>query len=333
MSPTASPDRLVVLVREALRPVQTGTTVVVGVSGGPDSQALLSLLATARTDLVIVVGHVRHGLRDDRADLAAASAGAQAVGAQFCALAVEVSRSGDGLEAAAREARHGALQTIARTQGAAAVLLGHTMEDQAETLLLRLARGTTLRGAAGMRPWRTQLGGVALCRPMLGARRAEVHAWAARPGRDVPPIVTDPTNDDPAFARNVVRATVLPALAIHAGDPAAALARFAVRANEDDDHLSQLAAAALEEHARLVDGEWLIAPQHLYDAAPAIGRRMIAQLLRRVRPGAGAVSGEIDDILALAVNRRVDRRGVIVARGGASVRFTPGKQGPGSPAL
>ncbi|WP_370327009.1 tRNA lysidine(34) synthetase TilS [Euzebya sp.] len=182
-----------------------GATVLVAVSGGPDSVALLHLTAAARPDLRVVVGHVRHGLRDDAADAAAAQANAGALGAPFLERAVQVG-PGDGPEDAARRARRAALAAMAREVGAAAVLLAHTADDQAETVLLRIARGTGIAGLAGMAAV-AEGDGIRLVRPLLGERRAAVRAAAA--GH---PWVADPTTDDPEQRRARARHEVLGAL-------------------------------------------------------------------------------------------------------------------------
>ena len=212
------------------RHVPADATVVLGVSGGPDSVALLHLVAGARPDLRLVVGHVRHGLRDDAVDAEAAAANAAVLGAGMVVLSVAVGE-GEGPEDAARIARHTALLGLARERGAAALLLGHTADDQAETVLLRLARGTGIDGLAGMRP-ATERDGIPILRPLLGLRRADVHAVS-----DAHPTAVDPSNtDDPDQRRGRVRRDALPALARlrpDQGDPVPALARLADLAAAD----------------------------------------------------------------------------------------------------
>lgn len=314
------PVDLVTDVAAALTAVGDGATVVLGMSGGPDSAGLALLVVAARPDLRLVAGHVRHGLRDDEPDRQAAVAQAEALGATPVVRDVRVVPDGTGPEAAARDARHAALQSIAKDHRAVAMLLGHTLDDQAETVLLRLARGTTLRGAAGMAVWRAQDGGVPVGHPLLGLRRHDVHKAVAEAGL---PAVDDPTNTNPAFARNVLRHEVLPQLERHAGDPAANLARFAERAAEDADHLDGLARTMVDEHARPFEGGWAIAADEVFGAPPAIARRVVAHLLDRVRPSVGPLSDEVDEVLALAVDRRVDRRGVDVHRTARDLRVRP----------
>ena len=202
----------------------TGERLVVAVSGGPDSVALLHLVVAARPDLRLVVGHVRHGLRDDAADAEAATANAAALDVPVRVLPVDVG-AGEGPEDTARHARLQALTALAREVGATGVALGHTADDQAETLLLRLARGTGLDGLGGMAV-ATPRDGVVLLRPLLGLRRVVVHAVS-----DGWPTATDPTNDaDPDQRRGRARREALPALGRlrpDDGDPVPALARLA----------------------------------------------------------------------------------------------------------
>ncbi|MEE8601577.1 tRNA lysidine(34) synthetase TilS [Euzebya tangerina] len=197
--------------------VAEGASVVVGVSGGPDSVALLHLLRLARPDLHLLAAHVRHGLRDDSEDAAAAAASAATLGVPFVERSVTV-EEGSGPEDSARRARWGALAREAQRVGATAVAVGHTMDDQAETVLLRIARGTGIGGLGGMAPTSPlpvapgadaadHAGQVVVIRPLLGERR-EVVRQAAAGYR----TVADPTNADADQRRARARAEALPAL-------------------------------------------------------------------------------------------------------------------------
>ncbi|HWB72182.1 MAG TPA: tRNA lysidine(34) synthetase TilS, partial [Egibacteraceae bacterium] len=151
-----SRDNVVAAVRDALdAAVPEGAGVVIAVSGGPDSTALAHLVVEARPDLRACVAHVRHGLRDDASDARVAAAHAAALGLAFHESRVDVQVAGEGPEAAARRARYAALSGVARAVDGRWILLGHTADDQAETVLLNLARGTGIRGLAGMAPVRT----------------------------------------------------------------------------------------------------------------------------------------------------------------------------------
>ena len=176
-----------------------GTPLPCAVSGGADSLALLVLARAARCEVTAI--HVEHGLRagsDAEADVVADAA--RRFGARFESRRVSVA-SGPNLEARARAARSAVLPR--------GVATGHTMDDQAETILVNLLRGAGADGLAGMEPGSRH--------PLLGLRRRETHALCAAVGL-VP--VCDPSNADPAFVRNRVRHELLPLCAQVAGrDP------------------------------------------------------------------------------------------------------------------
>jgi tRNA(Ile)-lysidine synthase len=231
----------------------------VGLSGGADSLALAAVAARLRPTTALVVDH---GLQAESCRVAAtAREQALAVGCVAAqVLRVEVGSAG-GPEAAARAARYAALDTA---RDGAPVLLGHTLDDQAETVLLGLGRGSGPRSIAGMRPWDPPW-----CRPLLGVRRALTNAACEELG--VTPW-QDPHNADPRFARVRLRAEVLPLLEdVLGGGVAEALARTAALLREDTDSLDDqatLAAAAVETEAGL-------ATTHLAELPTAVRRRVI----------------------------------------------------------
>ncbi|MDR1791212.1 MAG: tRNA lysidine(34) synthetase TilS [Propionibacteriaceae bacterium] len=211
---------------------------LVAVSGGADSLALAAGAAIAgrRGSLLVRAVVVDHQLQPDSAAVAAATVAKLAeLGVPAEVVAVDVVESGDGLEAAARQARYDALAACA--QPGEVVLLGHTLDDQAETVLLGLARGSGTRSLAGMPAVR---GG--FVRPLLGIRRATTRQCCLEMG------ITwwdDPLNADERFARVRVRQTVLPMLEAQLGPGIAeALARTAQLATQDADYLDELAAQA-----------------------------------------------------------------------------------------
>jgi tRNA(Ile)-lysidine synthase len=195
--------------------------VVAGVSGGADSMALLVLALHAGCAVTAV--HVDHGLRPGSAAEAGPVAElASRLGAAFRAVTVEVA-PGPNLEARARAARLEALGPGAMT--------GHTADDQAETVLLRLLRGAGLDGLSAMRPGPTK--------PILALRRRETRGLCA--ALDLA-VLDDPSNTDPGFARNRIRAEVLPLLDdIGDRDTAALLARAAALLDDDARFLDELA--------------------------------------------------------------------------------------------
>jgi len=224
-------------VRASLAAFAPGDLVLAACSGGPDSLALAAALAfvAPRAGLRAGAVTVDHGLQEGSADRAAA------VAAALGGLGLEPARSiavsvdgGGGPEASARTARYAALEAAASDLGATAVLLGHTLDDQAETVLLGLARGSGARSLAGMAPRR----GIYL-RPLLGLRRQVTTDACAALG--LAPW-TDPHNADRRFARVRVRLDALPALEAALGPGVAeALARTAGQLREDAEVLEQIA--------------------------------------------------------------------------------------------
>ncbi|MFC4563858.1 tRNA lysidine(34) synthetase TilS [Nocardiopsis mangrovi] len=230
-------------VRRALGGLARGSLVLVGCSGGADSLALAGATAFAAPRMGLRAGAVTvdHGLQAGSADRAAAVAATlRGLGLDpVDTVAVRVGRAG-GPEAAARHARYSALDSAADRHGAAAVLLGHTRDDQAETVLLGLARGSGARSLAGMAP-----GGDRYLRPFLGLSRASVREACRRMGLDP---WSDPHNTDPAYARSRVRHNALPALEEALGPGITeALARTAGLLRDDADALDAWARRAAAE--------------------------------------------------------------------------------------
>ncbi|MBM4375292.1 MAG: tRNA lysidine(34) synthetase TilS [Deltaproteobacteria bacterium] len=213
--PRARPPSLTSLARrlvcdEAL--FGRGDLVLCAVSGGPDSTALLHVLALLRRRLghgLAAIG-VDHGLRPEaEGELAQARAVAEALDVPFSIARVAVAPGGN-LMARARHARHLSLQAEAARLGAACVALGHTADDRAETLLLRLLRGAGPRGLAVMAPRSSSfVGGVDLVRPLVAARRADVELHLRRHEL---PFSIDPSNADRRFLRVRVRYELIPLL-------------------------------------------------------------------------------------------------------------------------
>jgi len=235
-------------VRASLAGLAPGDLVLAACSGGPDSLALTAALAfvAPRAGLRAGAVTVDHGLQEGSADRAAAVAAALGgLGLDpVRAIAVTVD-GGGGPEAAARTARYAALEAAAADLGAAAVLLGHTLDDQAETVLLGLARGSGARSLAGMPARR----GIFL-RPLLGLRRTVTVAACAAAG--LTPWA-DPHNADRRFARVRVRLDALPALEAALGPGVAeALARTADQLRDDAEVLEQIALSERSVDPRLM---------------------------------------------------------------------------------
>jgi tRNA(Ile)-lysidine synthase len=323
-------------VRRALADVGPADRVLVACSGGADSLALLAaaVFEARRPGWHVVGVTVDHDLQAGSAEHAAdvVAQMARLGAAETASVAVTVDPGGRGTEAAAREARYAALLELADRFGSEVVLLGHTLDDQAETVLLGLARGSGGRAVAGMRetwgPFR---------RPLLGITRAETEAACRAEGVKA---WDDPHNTDPRFTRPRVRHTVMPVLEAELGPGiAAALARTAAGLQEDLDVLDDLAVAAFDE-ARIGGAPGVVALDVpvLATLATAVRRRV----LRSAATAAGCPPGELFRVHVLAVDalvgdyhgqQRVELPGHVHAvREGAEVRLArvgpPGGAGP-----
>jgi tRNA(Ile)-lysidine synthase len=218
---------------------RAGARVLVGCSGGPDSLALLHVLRdlAPRAGLRVRAVYVDHGLR-----AAAAAEGAfvldQAARLGVNAEVTRVDLQGRRTMAAARTARYAALERVARARGATHVAVAHTLDDQAETVVMRLLRGAGVRGLAGM-PIARPLGAVPLIRPLLECSRAQIERFCG--ARGLAPV-RDPTNQDPHYLRSRVRHQILPLLARENPRIATLLAQLAARLGQIDAHIERAAA-------------------------------------------------------------------------------------------
>ena len=265
--------------------LQAGDLVLVACSGGADSLALAAAAifeGTRFSDSAEKLAGIRvgaividHGMQPGSAEVASATAD------KLLRLGldpVEVRKvsvgSDGGPEAAARTARYAALDEVAKQAGANAVLLGHTLNDQAETVLMGLARGSGGRSLNGMANVSEQNGAATYLRPLLGITRETTEAFCADSGLEP---WQDPMNKDVAYTRVRVRKNLLPALEAELGPGIAeALARTAATLREDEEVLGDLALAAYQrvaqEHATQID----IGVEEFKNLPLAIRHRVIA---------------------------------------------------------
>ena len=283
---TDDPSKFVARVRDCIRAhgllpsVRKGAgpePVVVGVSGGADSVALvLALHELARSDFAatLTAAHLHHGLRETTADEdqsfvenLAKRLGLPCITQRLDVLAL-AARDSVGVEEAARNARRRFLIGAARRAGARKVALGHTADDRAETVLFNILRGTGLEGLAtlGPRAILSPEDGIEIIRPLVDLSRAEVRAFLEARGQA---WREDETNEDPAFARNRLRREVLPLLR-EAANP------------KVDEALLRLADQAADAAAVLAD------------ALDESWQRIVEEL-----PGEGAVVIDADDFAML----------------------------------
>lgn len=276
-------------VLESLR----GGPIVVGVSGGADSVGLLhavvhgDVLPPGRPQAArpIIVAHAEHDLRDEAADDRAfvvelASRMGVEVVTRRLACREAAGGSGEGIEATARRLRYSFLTEVAATAGARAVLVAHTAEDQAETILHALLRGTGLGGLAGMAASRELSEGIVLVRPLLGIDRASLRRYLGDVGqawRD------DATNTDTRFSRNFLRHEIL--ARVEAGPypaAAAAIRRLGRQAAEVAQAVASAAGMLLDDHgSRTPEGAFELDSKALASLDPHLLAEVFVAIWKR----------------------------------------------------
>jgi tRNA(Ile)-lysidine synthase len=307
-------------VRRGLADLRPGDLVLAACSGGADSLALAAALAHEAPRLGLRGGGVTvdHGLQPGSAERAAqVTAILGRLGLEPAArmrVTVAGGPGSGGPEGAARTARYAALEEAARQAGAAAVLLGHSRDDQAETVLLGLARGAGGRALAGMAARRGLFR-----RPLLGVPRATLREACLAGGLEP---WDDPHNADPAYARSRVRHQALPALEAALGPGvAAALARTAAQASADCDALDALAHAEAWRIEAVPPAGPPVADSRAAAAGPAVrgaGQSGLTGLLA-LDPGAGSAGVravmELEGVgaLAPAIRTRLLRAAALAA--------------------
>ena len=269
------------------------SNVMLAVSGGPDSVAMLrAVLAMKQRDGGpgrLFVAHLHHGLRGTAADEDQAWLVKLCV---QCQVPLETGRAdvaaaamgqGDGYEAAARSARYDFLRATAEKVGARLVAVGHTADDQIETVLHRILRGTGLEGLAGMPRVRPLSPSVSLIRPLLETRRSDVLRYLEVIGQD---FRTDASNADSRWTRNRLRNELLPAIREHVNaDVDGALWRLAVHAREAQQLISdatqELAARCVTVASATEDPVVRIDCRPLIDQRPLLIREVCKVVWQR----------------------------------------------------
>lgn len=286
----------------------------IAVSGGGDSTALMHMAADWARGRKLMVATVDHGLRQNSASEARTVArAAHALGLPHAALLWRRDSEAGNLMAQARDARLRLLAGWARHNGLSAVLLGHTADDQAETLLMRMARGSGIDGLASMADWRDAFG-VRWLRPMLGVGRQELRGWLR--AREIA-WIDDPTNENAEFERVRVRQAIAAA-----GLDIAALARAAGHVGEARDALSHYAAHAARDVV-IRNGSLTLLRRPFLDAPPEIRRRLIVAACRWITgadypPRRNTVLHALN---AIATNRRVTLDGALIDPAGDRIRL------------
>jgi len=304
--------RLLLVEWRKLKLPHSGETVVVAVSGGADSTALLLALEELKTahklSATICVAHLDHRLRKSSGkdakwveNLAKRLGFRSVIGRSK--VAEEARAASDNLEQAAREARYAFLERTAKRVTASYVLTAHTMDDQAETVLLRLMRGSAGGGLGGMEAMRPLVknSSIKLVRPLLWARRSDTEDYCRLRKSD---FLFDEMNDDLSFARVKVRKQLLPLMQSFNNRIVEALSRTAAQLREDGavlfndaDALLRRAAVSTQESDETKSPALDV--KVLADAPPALRRRALRQWLSQARGG----TRRLEMVHLLAVER------------------------------
>ena len=313
-------------VAELMAPIASAPAIALAVSGGSDSLALLAAvdhwrLAGRRPAVHVLT--VDHALTPGSAQVAAGVAAIAAARGLPCRiLRWEGAKPARGLEEAARMARYGLLARAARDAGSTHLLTAHSLEDQAETFLMRLERGSGVFGLAAMRPEVDLGGGLTLFRPFLAVSRARLAATTAAARLDAH---HDPMNDDPRFHRVRLRAA-LPHLA-KAGVTATAIAAAAARLARAADAIEAMADRLIAAHVQ-VDAFAVVAfpVRPFADAADDVRLRLLIRILRALGGGDYPPGSEKTMAIAAAILGDVPAAkrtlaGVVAERRGDRVRL------------
>ena len=279
--------------------VEPDAPVLLAFSGGADSVALLDMLQREYPKAPILLAHVNHGIRGEEAlrDRNFCENIAKERGLKIAFLDIDVpalaKERGQSLEEAAREVRYAFFADLMKERGIPLLLTAHHADDHLETILFRIARGTGLSGLCGIAPIRPfEVGN--LVRPLLGFTKQEILQYCKENNLS---FVTDSTNADTTYARNRIRADVLPILESLYGDSSHRAVRMSAHLCEDDECLQQLAAKWMEENT--TDNELLV--KSLQKAHPAIRRRALQIWFEKER-GATLESVHLQALLHLLEN-------------------------------
>ncbi len=301
--------RVEAFVREH-RMLKAGSRIVAGVSGGPDSLCLLDILCDMRSDwrLGISVVHVHHGLRGESADRD------EAFVKRFCAerqvpcrvYHEQVGRlareQGKSVEEAGRDIRYLRFEQWRGRWGGDYVAVAHHRDDQAETVLFRLARGSSLKGAGGIRPVNGRV-----IRPLLCMGRQEIEQYLTQRGIS---WCEDETNAETNFARNCIRQQVLPLLESNINCGAAAhLAAAALEFQEAEEYVAGVEKQLYPRYVEAVGSGWAVS-ERLLDEAPFMGRRILYRVLLEAAGTTRDLSADhvkiLADLLSGSCGRQAD---------------------------
>ena len=306
--------------------ITSGQTLVIGVSGGTDSLALLHILhqILPRQGVILHVATLDHQLRgaESAADVRYVEQVCQALGVPLTIGSTDVGalarQRSLGIEAAARVARYDFLASVAHAQGVTRIAVAHHSDDQAETVLMHLLRGSGIHGLAGMAlvapvPGHADL---SVIRPLLGISRADIEAYCFE-NKLVPR--QDSTNADTSLLRNAIRLEVLPFLAQYAPHIKPALARLAEIAAVEDSYLQEEVAKFTGSGAvRLSEGQVTLEGKAFFRLHAALQRRVLLWAVARLGQSEDVSAQLVLEAIEIARNGRTDALGLL--GGGVQLR-------------
>ena len=291
--------------------IEPGDGVVVGLSGGPDSVCLFHSLCSLRKELEIgdiTAVHINHGLRGEESDGDEESARtlAESLDADFVSFKYDVNKiaaeTGEGTEEVGRRLRYGAFENIRRRKGAARIAVAHNRNDQAETVMMRIMRGTGLKGLAGIDFIRAD--GVVI-RPVLDLSRDEIERYCEENG--LHPRI-DSTNKEAIYTRNKIRLELLPMMKEKFNPNIVdALVRLSAQAREDEEHIMSEAIAYADgeeprAHARWNKAESSLRLDGFTELHSAVAKRVIMLCALRAGMEQNMSTVNLESALRLAEN-------------------------------
>ncbi len=310
--------------------VRQGGSVLACCSGGIDSMVLLDLLVLAAGPLCLRLGvvHADHGIRgeESRKDALFVSESCKKLGLPCHVYRLGMSPDEPNLEEQARLLRYDKILACMNEQGYLSAATGHTMDDQAETLVYRLIRGSGIRGLAGME-YRSANG---VIRPMLTFTREQIEGYAAKRGIA---YSEDGTNLDTTLARNLIRREIVPLMKRINSSAVKAISRLAGIAREEGEFIERQ-VSALEDSSRVIDWGIVRAYRHadLENAPPAVLKRLMIRIVSTmIDEPRGIDSLQVEDIAGVVEGRKAAhtvKRKVLVSRDEDCVVFSTSGAGP-----
>ncbi|WP_284642782.1 tRNA lysidine(34) synthetase TilS [Paenibacillus silviterrae] len=273
---------------------ERGESIVVAVSGGPDSVALLHLLfvLAPRWELRIVAAHVNHGFRGEESDREALFVerlcDEWGMPCEIGTIRVPsyIEETGENAQVAARELRYAFLSEVAGRNHATRIALAHHADDQAETLLMRIVRGTSPSGLGGIPARRKLREGLELVRPLLRIYKEEILRYCEAHGLS---YCIDSSNLEQKYARNQFRLSVLPYLRQYNGNLEEALVRLAEVAAAENEYMDQKVFSLYKQYVRAENGFYSWSAKWFADVPLALQRRLIKLILSYLSAGPDSI--------------------------------------------